>query len=364
MSKTIIFLLFVTFMTGAEAQEKFISKCKKSLKEDRATQDEIAWLKFFFETPSCSKIASKISTFKSFNRFLPRQRNYQRFYTFWSEELPDSFGVARTGALKDMPWAEIGVSDEKNVASRLELYEEFKNLDTLEWSSQYNYTRGIKICDVVRRFPQIKTILLDGQDLVDLANCPESAPDIIVQDLFNGSADEQLAHKIIAFRNYYGKIDDLQLYSRLRHLGLEQSTNEHGISALAQNVNLTYLRLDTNKPVLNVSELRNLKNLRYLKITCESDAWVDVGPTNSHFKTCDEPYLNDLSFLPELKWLVHLDLRNNKIKDASFLTYMKRLQHIDLSNNDIEVVPDLSHLKDLRYVNFENNPSKRSREKK
>ncbi|TXC90935.1 LPXTG cell wall anchor domain-containing protein [Metabacillus litoralis] len=111
--------------------------------------------------------------------------------------------------------------------------------------------------------------------------------------------------------------------------------NVSDLTGLEYAVNLFDFNVFENTEVLDLSALKELKNLYSMNIT------------NSQIK--------DYKILEEMNSIRSLAIDDNDLKDISFLAGMKQLEDLMLMNNNISDISALSNLTKLSFVNLANN---------
>lgn len=352
----LLFVLLIVFTGNSFAQEKFLGICQQPQLQEDSVQTDVRWLKYFFKTEDCSEIAAKLSSLKSFNEFMVGHYKLQHVNLYsWMDDMPYLNGLSKSMKLLELPLKKLGINyTTSNIFRRLDIYSEFKNLKIIDMG-YYNYS-SMDVCTLKDVLPQIEIVLVNYESYERFGKCQKNKiPWLILTGDYVGSHLEKNRDKVIGIDSYLGRLDSLHSYKNLRYLGINGSPNDEGISALALNVNLTHLSLNTHYAIENISELRELQNLRYLALSCVTNT-LEFLLYKERPKACDKPLLDDLNFLMEFQWLQSLTLTYNKVQDVSFLKGMKRLKYLDLSNNDIKTMPDLSHMTELKFLNLKNNP--------
>lgn len=347
--------LFVSF--NAFSQERFLAICNDPLPRGYAYENDIRWLKYLFKTTDCDEVRSHLSKLKSFNEFIVPEYIQPIAQYHWSYDLPYLTGITSKVSMEVMPWRKLGFLPEAdNVFKHPEMYAEFENLSILDMTTPSNFVIQ-DVCKIKTILPHIKTLILEGSKLSHIEkNClndPEF-PWIIASNL-NGLNSSKLHQKIIGIYQFVGSLKTLKKFRYLRYLGVDNNTVDNDVSFLAKNLNLTHLNLSMRFGISNISELRQLKNLKSLIITCREKSY-DEFFKDTHEKDCETDYLKDLSFLSELPWLESLAIPGNKLEDVTAISTLKNLKYLDLSHNDIKEMPDLSELKELKHFDISKNP--------
>jgi hypothetical protein len=120
---------------------------------------------------------------------------------------------------------------------------------------------------------------------------------------------------------------------------------------------LTKLSLPHTPYMIDVSPLKELTQLRYLKIV--NDRISDVSPLK-YLKQLTELRLvaiqiSDISTLKELTQLEVLYLWDNQISDVTPLKELTQLKHLELGGNEISDVSVLKELTQLTRLNLDDN---------
>ncbi|WP_226670850.1 leucine-rich repeat domain-containing protein [Metabacillus litoralis] len=121
------------------------------------------------------------------------------------------------------------------------------------------------------------------------------------------------------------KLDSIYLY--------ESEVSD--LTGLEYAVNLFDFNVSDNMEELDLTPLKNLKNLYSVYITNTS--------------------IKDYAIFKDMKNIRSLSIDNNNLKDLSFLSGMKQLEDVMLMNNDISDITVLSGLTKLAFVNLANN---------
>lgn len=273
-------------------------------------------------------------------------------YFSWEDDFPYLIGLFKEMNLGWMPHYE----DERSVFMHFEMYSEFKNLTVLDLSVSFN--AEIKdFCNVKSALPYVETLIVTlTQTNAIEKKCKDlsGVPWLIVTNM-HGQNPTTLYSKVIGIFSFGGSLENLKKFRYLRYLGISNYTSSNDIGFLAKNINLTHLILNMRKGVKNLSEIRQLKNLKALTITCT------IAKTYVHLdilegEPCEKSPLTDLSFLLELPWLEKLVLPSNRLEDVSVISKLTNLTHLNLSHNNISVMPDVSALKNLKHFDISHNP--------
>lgn len=350
-----LFILLVTFEVSA--QERFLKICNDPLPHGYAIENDIRWLKYLFKTTDCDEVKNQLSKLRSFNEIIVPSHIISKQQYHWSYDLPYIGGLTHRVSMETMNWRALGFLPENdNVFMDARLYSEFENLTVLDLTTHSNMRVG-NVCKIKSLLPHVTTLIANDSDLSHIEkNCPND-PDLpwLIAINLNGKNSSKLHAKIIGIKHFGGSLKDLKKFRFLRYLGVSNNTIDNDVSFLGKNLNLTHLNLSMKFGVKNISELRQLKNLKSLIITCRQKSY-DEFFKELYEHDCETNYLNDLSFLAELPWLERLALPGNKLEDVSAIAKIKTLKHLDLSHNHINVMPDLSELKDLKHLDISHNP--------
>lgn len=342
----------------AHGQERFLKVCNNPDSYDWTWGNDIKWLKGFFKTSDCNEIVKGLSSLTSYNEFMIGEFvNSKDTKYSWEKDFPFIKGITGEYSHRFGAWWIDFSTDEYNIFQTPELYSEFENLSVIDLTQNMGFSKlNGNICGFFDKLPNIQTAIMSYGDLVFIdRNCKSMKLPWIIMTSANGANKVLFADKIIGIMSFGGSLGNLKKFKNLRYLGLSNSTEDNDIGYLAQNLNLTHLNLNMRvKGVKNITELRHLKNLEWLTLTCIDN--ITYTGFEDIPKTCDKPYLTDISFLSELPWLRYLDLTANKLSDVSVVKKLKRLESLTLNYNNISEMPDLSDLKELKNFDISNNP--------
>lgn len=340
-------------------QENFLKVCNNPGSYEWVIGNDINWLKKFFKTNDCHEIVKELSRLTSFSEFMFAEFiNDKNTKYSWEKDFPFLKGItSEYGHRLGVPYLLDFYPDELNVFQHPELYSEFENINVIDITQSFGFLslrRGV--CGLFEKLPNVTTAVMTYGDLFYIhKNCKNTKLPWIILNSAHGGNQIFFPDKIIGIMSFGGSLGNLKKFKNLRYLGLSNSTEDNDIGYLAQNLNLTHLNLNMNvKGVKNITELRHLKNLEWLTLTCIVN--ITYTGFNDIPKTCNRPYLTDISFLSELPWLRYLDLTANKLTDVTVINKLKRLESLTLSYNNIAEIPDLSELKELKNFDISNNP--------
>lgn len=347
MKKFVVLIIF--FIEPTFAQEQFLKDCEShSMREV---------LQYSLKTSSCKETAISISEKKSFSEIIYPEfikKNRKLLAYPWTDEFPYLYGFNKQ-IMNNEYSNPVSVGGEDY--GDLDLFKDFKNLTDISYLPEYKYYKGAKgVCKILKRFPNLKTITVEGQFLLnpiaDSCLSQKKSVEVIIRDEFKGYKFTPKT-KIIGIENFIGNYEDLLPFTHLKYLGISNSASTlKGIETLYSLSRLTHLSINFKHNVSDIYKTGNFKNLRYLNLTCAENEKL-----NSPFSTscAGGSDFSDLTFIPKLQWLEHLNLSFNSISDINPIKALHHLRYLKLKGNKISSIPDLNELKSLNYIDLSGN---------
>lgn len=384
-----LFIILVTSMPMAFAQKAFLKACTTPKSQLDSVKNDILWFKYFYKTNDCQKIAAELSKLTSLAQIVqPWIVNQPELQSSWMYSFPKIYGDSVVSATFD-DW-QFHHDIRKKIFLELDLYSDFPNITSL------NYTRvslpyPMELCEVIKAFPNLKTVATEFEFLnKETDRCLEERNiEVILTQRIKSIGSEVFTSNIIGIEQYMGDLTELLQFNNLKYLGVSDSIivdrdydESHdkikpiALATLGGLPNLTHLTLASSN-ISNIQDLKYSYNLTWLTLSCAlSEYDLDKSPC-----TVNAPFLKNLDFLSNLRWLEYLDLSYNMLQafpDFAKLTKLKSLilrgnsilslpwkkahsslDYLDLSGNKISSIDEVSQLTNLTFLNLSGNQIKR-----
>lgn len=351
----LLLVLVISGLGNAFGQELFLKACRDASSESSRFRNDFKWFKQFYRTEDCHEIARRISKVQSLSQvLLPHHLITHPIENSWTAEFPHIYGLAYSDAQVRFDQM-FDKRSNKLVLRKIEIFSQFPNITDIIYSDSYAYTNDYSVCDVLKIFPQLKTMTVDASLLNEEADqCLKSADiDVIIRDPFTGVSETPYTSRIIGIEDYQGEFKDLINFPDLKYLGINGiSTSQGGLDVLSSYNNVTHFSMYAMN-VEGIENLGNMANLSFLSLSCgRHDLYGE------HQICENRSYLNDTAFVRNLHWLRHLKLNHHKLSKANGIDELPLLQTLDLDGNKLEALPDLSGLRNLVYLSLGGNDFK------
>jgi hypothetical protein len=164
----------------------------------------------------------------------------------------------------------------------------------------------------------------------------ESLSDEVPEAAFADEEIEEVVEEVEEIPKYI-TIKGEQYITALKRLDLSnKGLTNADIEPLKYMVNLTYLDVQLNPQLNDISALAGLTNLEYLYLY-------------------DNGGIKDISALAGLTKLIQLRIENNQISDITPLVNLKNLNILDIRDNQINDISALMELKNLSVLAIQGN---------